>query len=362
MWLWANTSTTTMQVGLGTSGDFGTVATGALTTTPKLFTMTWTPTADRDVAYIYVSTTTATATTFRLDGAAVYEGTTAPSGRHIEGRGAAPPIGVFDAEGSDTVPTLTADANARSGNVVRMNVATLVGGGQQFYFPVDPSLILPDEFTSDLALTVWARMSVPTTAVNPSVTLSYAPSAGQTTVLAFYSNEYGGAGRTLPVPASAPAPMLYRLGTLIVPNEQLRYAPFGRVGVFCNAAGGTGNWDFDYIFVTPAFASARSVSGKAASTINPYSYGTNEVKRVRYDLVGRSSDGGMMSGETPSASMGGPQITPPPGNARFVALLSGAAGPDDPAPTTGNHDGTAANKVATVHFSVVPRYRLTRGS
>ena len=89
----------------------------ALSTTWTQHTSTWTPTADVDLAYLAVEVTAATATTFQIDGALVYLGTTAPSvGQQAQGIGAAPPLALLQSEadptGLDADVTRTSEALA----------------------------------------------------------------------------------------------------------------------------------------------------------------------------------------------------------------------------------------------------------
>lgn len=58
---------------LGVSGDIASSTASALTTTPTLDSVIWTPTADRDSAYFCAEITAATATTFNIDGVCIVE-------------------------------------------------------------------------------------------------------------------------------------------------------------------------------------------------------------------------------------------------------------------------------------------------
>ena len=76
MMAWASSAagTTQARCKLGVSGDLATPAGGiALAATSKLFSVIWTPTADRDFAYAAFGITAATGTTFSIDGVVVVE-------------------------------------------------------------------------------------------------------------------------------------------------------------------------------------------------------------------------------------------------------------------------------------------------
>lgn len=65
--------TTVARVKLGVNGDVATGDSVALSTGWKLYSTTWTPSADADVAYFHAGIGAATATTFNVDDVAVFE-------------------------------------------------------------------------------------------------------------------------------------------------------------------------------------------------------------------------------------------------------------------------------------------------
>lgn len=73
LWASAASATTDTRVRLGVSGDIASESAAALTTTPTLRTVTWTPAADADGAYLAFEVTAATGTTMAIDGAMVCE-------------------------------------------------------------------------------------------------------------------------------------------------------------------------------------------------------------------------------------------------------------------------------------------------
>lgn len=72
---WASSAATTpsVKMKLGVSGDLATGIATTLTTTPVLFSVAWTPTADRDSAYVAFVLNSATAGTMNIDGVVVME-------------------------------------------------------------------------------------------------------------------------------------------------------------------------------------------------------------------------------------------------------------------------------------------------
>lgn len=72
-WVAHASSTTAVRIKLGVSGDLGTGTASALSTTKTSRAVTWTPTADRDGAYVAIGVNAATATTIDADGVVVVE-------------------------------------------------------------------------------------------------------------------------------------------------------------------------------------------------------------------------------------------------------------------------------------------------
>lgn len=72
-WASAASATTAVRAKLGVSGDLATGTAAALTTTPTLFTVVWTPTADRDGFYVAAGINAATATAWNISSVVVCE-------------------------------------------------------------------------------------------------------------------------------------------------------------------------------------------------------------------------------------------------------------------------------------------------
>lgn len=381
-WIYSAAQVTGMSIRIGNSAanDVATSGVTALSPTWQRISVQWTPTADRDAAHIAIFTNAATATTFRIDGVSVYEGATAPTRpTQIEGRGGWPPIGVLEGEGARSpaqfswaVPqtsqmTIVADASSRSSQVIR---GTATGNGCSASWIVDPTLLVPDSFSDEIGLEVWASTVIASgngtvRAIASATPISNVWSLGQTDILApiRYTDEWGAAGKLLPNGGSSTRG-LSRLGTLRLLADPLR-GPRYQLAVVLKATAGT--VDLDYLFLVPVEQRAGSTSGKTYPTLGGYpSFNVNssgaERKRIRWDLTGRSSDGTLSNlAEIPSAGWGGSPLEFGPGDVRAV-FIGGYPGsiPDDPAPT-GGWQAVGNPSANSFHFQITPRYRLARG-
>lgn len=72
---WASSAAgvTSSRIKLGVNGDLATGTAAALATAQKIYAVTWTPTADRDSAYVAFGVNAATGTTLNIDGLVVVE-------------------------------------------------------------------------------------------------------------------------------------------------------------------------------------------------------------------------------------------------------------------------------------------------
>ena len=73
LWASAASATTNTRLRLGQNGDIASETPAALSATPTLRVVSWTPSADRDVAYVAFEVTAATATTMAVDAVCVFE-------------------------------------------------------------------------------------------------------------------------------------------------------------------------------------------------------------------------------------------------------------------------------------------------
>jgi hypothetical protein len=336
-WVQSDAGTTPVYILLGTTGDHLTSSTTALSAGWQRITVTWTPSADYDDAYVAVLTAAATATTFRMDGVMVYEGTDAPTSvSQTEGRAGFPLFGIIEGENGEVSPS--SSANYRGGFA-----GALSAGGLPYI--VDPSLSLPDDYVDDeVAVDVWARLQVsdPTSAV----VLSAIPVTGGTvdTLPRVYTEEYGTAGKT-PVTPGATVRRMVHLGTLRL-STTARYVLVV-----------SGSVPLDYLMLVPAASCALSPSGKANDDTYPaFTLQTGELTRIIHsDLSGGYRDAG--TPEVVAPGLGGPsllEVRPDPTDA--LVKLSSLV-PDDP---TSDSTTEQLAHSATVHFAKVPRWQLGR--
>jgi hypothetical protein len=371
--LWARAASSTTQMALrfgdSSSSDIVNSAGSFLTTAWQRYSVTWTPTADRETAYLALVTQAATATTYQMDGVMVYEGTSAPAlWSQQEGRGAAPAIGIIEAEQRDpitcsaNVATATADANARLG--VALEWPVNAGAGSSFMFAewlVDAAVATPDDYANgELAVEVWARMLMPTAGNAPliNVTLRLLDAGGSLSGVR-YADEFGSVGRTIPAGALATWG-LYRLGTLRFVSDRKQPTRW-RLGVTVDATGTAGTLGLDYLMLFPASSRALLPTGKPSTNYPAFLPTTTEyTKRVAADLTGRvgaPSDRYL----APSHGLGGSLLELPPGDTDIMVRLSNHIPDGALANNNPGQDGGAPG-LQTVHLALTPRWYLARPS
>lgn len=379
VWMWAAASVTSVKLRVGGSdgGDVQDSAASALTTTPQLFTFTFTPTVERDVIQVSPITNAATASTFRFDGLQVYEGIVAPTlPSQVEGRGAPPPWGLV--EGEAFVPSLSTNwttgrgSNGSGdllGSLANYAQANLVSNGAQtISWLVDPAALAPDAFTrSELRVEVFARILVPgvgaLAGATPTATLSAIAESGLGATR--YTEEFGSTGKNLFIPTST-VYRIVRLGTLsfiVDPNNPQRQLV--KLALYSGAGSVSGSpWAVDYLMMSPIKQRALGPTGRPNDANYPVfiSVATESTKKVRYDLsasIARTDTQALRAGYAPDHGLGGQMIEPLPGDNEIMFDASNLV-PDDFTDLTSNENFLANS--ATVHLSVVPRYFLARGS
>lgn len=353
-WMQSAAGTTQVKLRLGISGDSADSTATALTTTFAQHTATWTPTADRDVAYVAAIVNAATATTFRLDGVMVYEGTTTPTGLfQTYGGGAVAPFGLLEAESavfqeaSATLMTATADATA-SGGYAMVRTAPANSEAWYFYHRLDPALLAADDFSDSTTIEFWIRYKQTSTAYDPTFTLR-----------AYWKNDIGIQGdfvttdvgaRT--IDADHTAWRWARIGALTFPVDAVASSAWEtQLTITLPSSGVAGNFHFDAMYAVPA---RQRVAGKVnltGSTANP------AVSRLESDLTAYQK---LYPGPTVgrSVSPGGQRIEFTPGTVSVTHKLA-----VDNLNETASGDGTVpAPTGQTVHFDIWPRYHITRSS
>jgi hypothetical protein len=360
----AAASTTSMVAKLGVSGDLGTSAAAALTTTPTIYTTTWTPGIDRDTAYVSFQTNAATATTCNIDGVMVYEGTVAPTlGRHAEGAGAVPPFGIIEAETSDTGNlagwVITADGATRCGNKLH---DTTVSGPEAYTAAwwIDPNLLGSDDFSQgEVDIEFWGRFLVDVLNITPRVWISVRPEWGTAFGAERFTAEYGGVGKLIVKPSSGTAWRRVRLGTITLPVDLAQPGRWLLTMTSVNANFSTGVFSLDYIEAVPVRTRVAGATGKPGDSTYPnFIPSTQETTRtIRSNLQGTVAKPTYYA-QLSAGAMGGPPIELPVGGTDAYVTMSNLV-PDDPTLDTTTD---LVSWSGSVHFAVTPRVFLMRGS
>lgn len=362
-WARSAANTTALRAKLGQSGDIATGTASALTTNFQQYSVTWTPTADRDVAYVVAGINAATATTFQIDGVMVYEGTTVPTAANqIEGRGAFPPFGIIDLANQPLAPSAfvtTNNAIYRSGTGLQ---ASGFAFGQAFAL-LDPSLLTEDDFQPDeIVLEVWVRVMLDTTIVTPTMTVSAYPYEAATfgDIPPRYTHEWGQSGKALQrATGFSNLQTLVRAGTLTLPVDTDNPGRWMLDIDLQSGPGSIGNFGVDYALILPVRSRASTPSSKPQDNDYPDFFAPQSgdyTKQIDTDLSGRLRTG--TKAFYPDVGIGGQLLEVPGGtDVDVVALLS--AGALDPVPLDASAGPTVT---AGVHYSVTPRYFLGRGS
>ncbi len=359
----APSSTTQMVLKLGVNGDVATSTATALTSSLQQWTVTWTPSADREVAYLSFQTNAATATTCNIDAAVVYDGSSAPSfGRHAEGAGAPAPFDILAAAGDDptdrTTWTVSATGSARLGAMLLDSSAT----GAKTYTAswwVDPGLLLPDDYTmGEIDIEVWAVMQLDAGNVSPKAVLSARPEQGTAFGAERFTGEYGTTGKLLTKPSSSTARRPVRLGTITLPVDAARPARWKLYLAASIAAGSTGTFGLDHLIAIPVRGRAAQITAKAGDGNYPkFVSSTAETsKRITSDLRGYVAKPG--TPEVADHGLGQALLELPAPDADLLVKLSSVV-PDDPTSDTSTEQLAHA---ATVHAALTPRWSMFRGT
>lgn len=340
-WVRSVAQTTAARVRLGVSGDISSSTATALSQTWTLRTITWTPTEDRDFAYFVFEITAAASTTFRIDGALVYEGTTEPVLPEKRGSGG-PPWGFIDAADSNNTPTDHADAEG--GFFVGSEVQDS-GGGITILVPVRSDLLPADDYAGESTeVEVWARV-LSSNQFTGGVTATVSTYGGG------YTHEWGSAGVALVNPSETSGFVICRLGTVSLGRFRDRENPTEISVAFSIAAGANLQWfGVDWILLVNPAARCATLTGTDEDGTYPL-FWTGGIRHVNSDLSGAMETDIAL---WPAGSMSGAMIELPTGPFEFVALASSEV-PDSPTP----HPAETADPL-TVHLAVRPRWHWLR--
>lgn len=367
MWLRASSGTTAARIRLGVSGDIASSSALALSSTWTQHTATWTPAADVNLAYLVAEVTAATATTFQIDAACVYQGTTAPTGRQAEGAGAPGVLAAITAEsdidGVIAGLTRTTDATAEGG--FSMAVASVPAFGVTYtgQWWIDPDLIPHDDYTrTSTTIEVWARVKVHSTLGTITATASLNSDQFGTSA-PVYTSEFGSAGRTIPKPGGGVS--LWRntrLGTFDLPANRKSPSRYVLQVAFAIAAATNAQpFAIDTIYVMPSRSRFLSPSGKTYTVAGwPQFFVSNPngnlSRTVRSDL---SSTMKTDQRVTAAGGINGSLVEMPTGPLSVFGFASTFI-PDDPAPASAGVQDV--NQFPPLHVAVTPRFHWLRGT
>jgi hypothetical protein len=370
-WVYSAAGTTSVSLVLGNAAanDKATSVGAALSATYQKISVTWTPTADRDDVHLGAIINAATATTWRVDGVRVYEGTTAPTLKsQSEGRGAQAPLGILQAEACDPGDlsnlAITASASSRGGFDLRTTTVSVVNGNMLATWFVDPNLLTPDDFTGkEVQVEVWGRMNLPSVATAATAILSVLPEEGSDVWgNERFTAEFGRSGRRLAV-INAGKNQVYRLGTMTFTVDRDRPRRV-KLKLFVSVVAASGTFILDELTLVASRRRALSPTGKdPGSGVNGTTYptfipfGSNGflTKTINPDLSGLLA--AFERDPVVSPGLGGSLLEMPPGAVHFIQRPWTYV-PDNPA-TSGDEFAGTTGPVRT-HLSITPRWNLAR--
>lgn len=275
--------------------------------------------------------------------------------------GSVAPFGIVQAEtgGSLSGWAVTADTDYSGGSGLQVTASG--AGTSSVVFPIDPSVLQPDDFTpGEVDVEVWARVALDSTLVSPRLTLSLWPAAGSTFGGIQYTNEHGSSGKSLTVPSSGTERFrLVRLGTLGLPVDPVRPLKWDLKVTGTWASGSTGVFGLDQLFVVPARQRAVSASGKVNDAGYAKFIGSSATasKTIRSDLSGLIASGAGNPGR--DSGLGGSPLEFPPGQVDLLVVLSDLVA-DDPSLDANSAVKEFAGVTGTVR--VTPRTWLARSA
>lgn len=364
----AASSVTNTRIRLGTNGDIASETPAALTTTPTLRTVSWTPTATVNRAWVAFEVTAATGTTMNIDGVQVYEGSTAPTLlTQIEGRGAYPPIGHFPAVNAEflsgTSWARVTDATNYFEYGFGWEVTAVSATSGEAHWLVDPHLLVPDDYTlGELNVEAWVMVRIASTITGAKLRMEANPRStlGTNYGSTRYTAEFGSTGTPIATPSAGTQRRFVRGGTLTLPIDRKRPQAW-RIKAIANSTGGTGAYGIGYLILVPSRSRCLSASGKPLDTNYPQFFLTTTAAHER--LISSTLQGyAVKPGEqpTPDNGLGGSVIEVPSGQVDIANLFT-ALVPDDPVATSGN-DTYGSSTTFWHRFSVTPRWQLVRDS
>jgi hypothetical protein len=266
---------------------------------------------------------------------------------------ATPPFGILDSSEATASGAWTYQdvEDARGGKA-------LIGDGSYAFaeWDVDPATMVPDSFSGEIAVEVWAR-SITAEGAPVNLTLSARPQDGAGYGAPRFTDEWGSAGRALPEQSGFVVPTwrLTRLGTLHLLVNPL--APRVWVLLVEATCGGAVDLALDYLLIVPAKQRACSPSSKPHNESYPdfISNTAATVKTIKHDLSALIRKPEREFGH-PDHGLGGQLLEFPSGETDLLVKLSSLV-PDN---LEVNGDIEQLAHEAAVTVVVTPRWFLTR--
>jgi hypothetical protein len=272
------------------------------------------------------------------------------------------PFGIIEAETGSNLSgwASAADANYRGGNGLKVTASG--AGAASAMFALDPSVLVVDDYAlSDVDVEIWARVDLAAALVSPKLTLSLQPSAGTAFGGEQFAGDTGGSsGKLLTKPSSGTAFRPVKAGTLSMPVDKTAPLKWNLKVAGSWAAGSSGNFGLDYLWLTVSRQRALGPTGKPNDTSYPdfIASTADTQKRIRGgDLSGLVASGTGNFGRT--YGLGGSPIELPPGNVDMLIKLSSLV-PDDPGADTTSEQLTHTSVTGSV--LVWPRFWLSQGA
>jgi hypothetical protein len=233
------------------------------------------------------------------------------------------------------------------------------------YWEVDPATMVPDSFSGEIAVEVWARVLLSELlndeegfSNRPMLTLSARPQDGTGYGASRYTDEWGSAGRPIELPEEEERFRITRLGTvhMLVNPLAPRVWKLWVEGEAHEAA----QWGLDYLILVPSMQRACSPSSKPANASYPQfiSNVARTVKTIRSNLSATVAKPGKNG--HPDHGLGGNLMEFPAGECSLLVKLSNLV-PDAPDvfPEVSNASEQLAYE-AKVTVTVTPRWFLAR--
>lgn len=270
------------------------------------------------------------------------------------------PFGIREAETGTALSgwAVTADVDYRGGSGLQYTAAGVASISADFH--IDPRLIVPDDYSDQLEIEVWARVELGAGLVGPRL---IAEAVG--IVNNVPTSEFGIAGKPLVVPSSGTRFRFVRVGTLRIPyaSQDPSQIPSIRL-TGTMLAGSTGTFGLDYVLLCRARDRALGPTGKPNDDNYPAFFklfGFEHSRRIASDLSGQSlqfPNGEMDPAVVGDTGLGGSLIELPTGDINALVKLSSLV-PDDP---TADATSETLSHAVTVQFAVTPRWPLARTS